>query len=138
MLNSFPQRAVNNDLLLRTYQEMLKGFSDDIICEICRRYVSGEVQDQHKAFAPSVAEFVQSARDLVATRAALKKSIYRQAPVESEPIQIKVARAKRNYEGRALLAKGLDLKQFAWKLQKGELPLTCEFVAVLGAVYANA
>lgn len=137
MLNSFPQRAVNPDLLLRTYEQALHGVSDDVICEICKRYVTGEISEQSLTFSPSVAEFTIAARDLIAVRAALRALPGREPEIPREPITARVARVRREYAGRKLLAEQIDLKKYAILVSRGELPIKSEFVAVLGAAYAQ-
>lgn len=62
MLNAFPQSAADLRGLLLTYDQALTGVSDQATCEAAQRFVTGDVKDQSRTFAPSVAEFVQEAR----------------------------------------------------------------------------
>jgi hypothetical protein len=62
MLNAFPQSPADLAALLLTYDEDLTGISDQAICETAQRYRRGDIPDQNKTFAPSIAEFVASAR----------------------------------------------------------------------------
>lgn len=67
-----------------TYDQALFGVSDQAICETAQRFTCGEVKDQSRAFAPSVAEFVQEAKRWAGlipfrNRPALP------APIRSEP-----------------------------------------------------
>lgn len=48
--------------MLRTYEAALDGVSPQAIAETAQRYVRGDIPDQNKTFAPSVAEFVTAAK----------------------------------------------------------------------------
>jgi hypothetical protein len=47
---------------LLTYDKALTGIEDRAIEEAAGRFISGDVKDQNRTFAPSVPEFVQEAR----------------------------------------------------------------------------
>lgn len=63
MLNSFPQQAAtDSETLLKTYSAVLRDVTSQAITEAAQRFICGDVKDQSRTFAPSVAEFVQEAR----------------------------------------------------------------------------
>lgn len=63
MLNSFPQQAAtDSETLLKTYSAVLRDVSSQAVTEAAQRFISGDVKDQSRTFAPSIAEFVQEAR----------------------------------------------------------------------------
>ena len=71
MLTGFPQSQADIMALLLTYDEDLTGISDQAIVETAQRYRRGDIPDQNKTFAPSIAEFVTSSRrqeEIVAIR----------------------------------------------------------------------
>lgn len=137
MLNSFPQRQGDPELLLRTFVEAMRGFGDQIVVDTAKRFVLGEVAGQSLTFAPSVAEFTNAARELVKVRVANGTPMIRQDEIPREPINARIDRVKRSYEGRACLASGIDHMTFAKMVQQKELPPDCEFVGLLGAAYQH-
>lgn len=72
MLNAFPQSGGDIELRLRTFEAALREIPDDAIIDACAQYVRGEVKEQDTRFAPSVAEFCNTARqcDAIATHKA--------------------------------------------------------------------
>jgi hypothetical protein len=134
-LNSFPQRAGNHDLLLRTFENALDGFTDEIICDTARKFVCGLVEGQSLTFAPSVAEFVKAARDLIEVRKAGTLT-YRGEELPREPINAKIARVRAQYANRQLIQDGISFDKWLEFSRKKNLPPNCEFVALLGAIYA--
>src|SRR5690349_14870866 len=84
MLNAFPQSAADLRGLLLTYDQALFGVSDQAICETAQRFTCGEVKDQSRTFAPSVAEFVQEAKRW-ASLIPFRNRPALPAPVRSEP-----------------------------------------------------
>lgn len=136
LLNSFPQRAANNDLLLRTFENALEGFSDEIICDTARKFVSGLIEGQSLTFSPSVAEFTKAARDLQEIRRAKAAVVFRGEEVPHEPINARIARVRASYAGRQLIAENVSHDKWLEMARKKNLPANCEFVALLSSVYA--
>lgn len=62
MITGFPQSAANAKVLLLTYEQALTAVGSQAICEAAARFRDGDVPDQSKDFAPSVARFVDEAR----------------------------------------------------------------------------
>jgi hypothetical protein len=63
MLNSFPQgQATDQELLLRTYEAVLRDVSSEAITETAERFSGNRVTGQSDTFAPSVAQFATEAR----------------------------------------------------------------------------
>lgn len=62
MLHAFPQSAADIRALLLTFDQALRGVSDQAITETAELYFSGRVPNQNTTFAPSVAEFCVEAR----------------------------------------------------------------------------
>lgn len=136
LLNSFPQRAGNHDLLLRTFEEALKDCADDIICDTARKFVGGLIDGQSLTFAPSVAEFTKAARDLAEVRRAKNALIYRGEEIPHEPINKRIARVRASYAGRTLIADNVTFDKWLELARKKGLPANCEFVGLLSSIYA--
>lgn len=72
MLNAFPQvQTADKRALLLSYDEDLRGISDQAIVETAQRYRSGGIPDQNDTFAPSIAQFRSAAirqMDIIAVR----------------------------------------------------------------------
>lgn len=47
---------------MATYEAALKDVASQAVIEAAQRFICGDVKDQSRTFAPSVAEFVQEAR----------------------------------------------------------------------------
>ncbi len=62
MLNAFPQSTADKRALLLTFDRALSDVSDQAISEAVDRFICGDVKDQSRTFAPSIAEFVQETR----------------------------------------------------------------------------
>lgn len=133
MLNSFPQRAGNLDLLLRTFEEALRGFGDEIVSAVAVKFTKGEVPSQSLTFAPSIAEFVNAARDQVKLRMI---ALPRAPELPREGLERRQDRLRRSYAGRAVLAENIDAKQFAEGAGRRDYPAGSEYVAALGIVFA--
>lgn len=136
LLNSFPQRAGNPDLLLRTFEDALSGIAEDIICDTARRFVTGQVEGQNLAFSPSVAEFTRAAKDLVEVRRARFAALPSPEIIPNEPIDRRVERVRCTYAGRKLIAENITYEKFKEMAASKSLPERCEFNGLLGAIYA--
>ena len=136
MINSFPQKTPNHDLLLRTYEEALRDTADAIVCEIAGRFTSGKVDGQSLTYAPSVAEFCHAARKLIELRVSLCMITDKRLPATHELVFATVNRAKNEYSGREPIAKNIDHFEFLKMVKRREIPPGSEFVAILRAVYA--
>lgn len=123
-------------MLLRAYEESLRGTADDIVVEIARRYTAGTVEGQHLTFAPSVAEFSASCRKLVDTRLAARAIPYREPEIAHEPILARQNRVRKQYSDRAILFENIDDHEFAAMVKRREIPAGSLYVAMLETVYA--
>jgi len=135
LLNSFPQRAGNPDLLLRTFEEALSGTPDEIVCEVARKFVKGEIEGQSLTFAPSVAEFTKAASRLVEIRKATTLQIERGEAVPREGISAKIERIRSQYAGRKPLAENISFEQYQQMVKAKQFPEGSFFVGALGNVY---
>lgn len=115
----------------------MRGFSDQIICDTARKFVMGQVAGQNLSFSPSVAEFVSAAQHLADLRKAQTLALPRGEVIHSEAIDRKVERVRCSYAGRELIASGINIEKFKEMAGKKELPDRCEYVGLLGEIYAE-
>jgi hypothetical protein len=140
MLNAFPQSAtVDRRALLLTFEEDLKAISDLAIVETAQRFRRGEIPDQNKTFAPSIAEFKTAAEnqmDLI-----LLRSRPRLAPPPERPrgplapFQIRQQRLLAENANRDVLFEGIGNDQWRKLSANREIPVGSKWVAALGIVY---
>lgn len=136
MLNAFPQRQGNHDLLLKTFEETLKEISTETICDTAKKFTMGEVENQNLAFAPSIAEFTAAAKKLAELRRAKLLMLPRGEEIPSEPIDRKINRVRCSYAGRQLIEGNCTLERFKQLAEAKKLPDRCEYVGLLGEIYA--
>lgn len=59
MLNVFPQSVGDADLGLKTYLAFLDQYPEELVVQACKRFLTGKVPGQNKAFAPSLPQFIE-------------------------------------------------------------------------------
>lgn len=134
MLNSFPQRAANTELLLRTYDDAMRTYPDNVVIDAAHRFTVGEIDGQSKTFAPSVAEFATAVRGISELRRA--QQIDRGVEIQNEPIMAKRARIEREFANRKVVCEVDNHRDFTDMVRRGKVPFGCEYVAILGKAFA--
>ena len=119
---------------MRSYEVSLNGIADDVVVEIASRYMSGRIPGQNFTFAPSVAEFSKTARDLIDARIAARSLPDRRPEIAHEPIHVRKNRVRKQFEDRQILEENLSHENWLKRLR--EFPLGSEYVAMLETVYA--
>lgn len=137
MINAFPQSAGNLKALLLTYEEDLTGVSDLAIVETAARYRRNEIPEQNRTFAPSVAEFVTSARNQHGIIEARQRPRLPPPPIRRGPLapfEVAKQQTLAKYAGRPVLVPDATLDQFRRMSRAGELPEGATWVAIIGIV----
>lgn len=136
MLNSFPQGSGNPDLTMGTYEAVLSSVSSQAIVDAAQRFTAGDVPDQNRAFAPSVAEFVQQARkqdEYLAAKA--RPRIPYSHTVERMPFMLRIEKKRAEYADRALLFTDVNFDTWKRLSREGQVPVGGVWVSSLGTVY---
>lgn len=123
---------------MKTYSAVLRDTSSQAIIEAAQRFVTGEVQDQSRTFAPSIAEFcveVRSRQEFidVRNRPRLAPPVYRKGPLA--PFEIKRQKALNEYADRAVLLEDINFDQWRRLSAEKAVPAGAIWVAALGIVY---
>lgn len=138
MLNSFPQNAGNPDLTMKTYEAVLADATSQAVVEAALRFTSGDVKDQSKKFAPSVAEFVEEVRRRqeyidVRNRPRLPAPTYTPGPLA--PFQVKRQKALAENAHLPVLVEDCTFDQFRHLSLTKQIPVGAKWVACLGTIY---
>jgi hypothetical protein len=139
MLNAFPASNSNPDLLMGTYESVLAGMSSQAVIEAAQRYTMGDVQGQSKTFAPSVAEFVQEARQRqeyidIKDKPRLPAPNYiSRGPLA--PFEIKRQQRLSQYGHLPVLATDVSYDQFRKLSAAREIPAGAVWVPILATVF---
>ena len=136
MLNAFPQRSGNPDLLLKTFEETLKDIPAAIICDTAKKFTMGEAENQNLAFSPSIAEFTAAAKKLAELRRSSALMLPRGDEIPTEPIDRKIQRVRASYASRELIESNCSIERFKQLCEAKKLPDRCEYVGLLGEIYA--
>lgn len=141
MLNAFPPTSDNFDLLLDTYAQQLEGLSTEAVELAVRRYLSGDVPEQSRKYAPTVPEFIQEARRCqevigIQSRPKLPKPVYRSSGMA--PFEIKMAKARAEHAHLPILFEDIGYDQWRKLCAERQIPTGAVWVACLGTVYGPA
>lgn len=136
MLNAFPQTAGDPDLALLTYRAALREFEPETIIRTAERFVTGKVPVVNKAFAPSIAEFCDEAREVAEYQAKAKQPASPPLTFVRATLFSRQERMRTRYADREVLLRDVDHKQYLKLIARKELPVGSTWVAALGIVYA--
>lgn len=124
---------------MKTYSAVLREASSLAITEAAQRFVTGEVRDQSRTFAPSVAEFCAEVRRRqefidVRNRPRLPAPpVYRKGPLA--PFEIQRQKALTEYADRPVLFEDISYDQWRRLSAEKAVPVGAIWVAALGIVY---
>ncbi|WP_146211827.1 hypothetical protein [Mesorhizobium loti] len=143
MLNGFPQTTENYDLLLDSYMQQLASLSTEAVVRAVRRYLSGDVPEQHMTFAPSVPEFVREARaseEYLRLLNAPKRPALEYHRGNLAPFEIMSNKRKAENANRPVLHEDVSVEQFRSFSAARQLPVGAKWVAgvIYGPVEANS
>lgn len=135
MLNSFPQGRDDKDVLLRTYEAILRDMPDGFIVDAAQRFTSGLVTGQSLEFAPAVAGFAAEVRRMNEARMELQRRSALPPPKPALcPVATIKARAEMEMADRRILAEDMTMDGF----KSNRWPPGAQYVAILGKVFAPA
>jgi len=101
MLSGFPaSAAIDPDMAIRAYLMAVEGIAQEAIARAARLFITGQVKDQNRDFAPSCAAFAEQCR-------------YQQASIDAE--RRPRIEAKPKVEGPRVAEWKLDLLNAALK-----------------------
>lgn len=137
MLNAFPQGNGNPDLMMGTYEAVLRDVTSQAVIEAAQRFTAGDVAGQNRTFAPSVAEFTQEARRVAEIKAAIARPRIAFVPKQSElaPFLVSQEKARAKYAGWTVFKDDVGYDQFRAMSRAREIPVGATWVAALGTVY---
>jgi hypothetical protein len=139
MQNSFAQTAANPDLTRDTYKLALEGLSSQAVIEAAHRFITGDVPDQSKTFAPSIAEFVTEARkrqEIIDTIA--RPRIAARGYVSTghlRPFDILRQKALTKFQDCPILHENISHAEFMALSKTGKIPVGAVWSAACNNVY---
>lgn len=136
MLNSFPQSAGDVELTFATYRAALDDFSEEAITKTCGRFVGGIVGGVNKAFAPSLAQFCEEAREVTETIRIMNQPRVAPPAVGRRPdLMAKAERQRAAHQNRRILAENVNHEMYLKMVKRRELAPGTRWVAALGIIY---
>jgi hypothetical protein len=136
MLNAFPTSKADPDLTLDTFEMATSGLSSQAVIEAAQRFTMGDVQGQSTTFAPSVAEFVEEARqrqeymDLKARPRLPAPSAY-----TGTPWHVRQEKARTKYRECPIIKENVSYDEFRKMSAAREIPVGGAWVAALATVF---
>lgn len=123
---------------MQTYEAVLRDVSSQAVTDAAKRFMNGDVPGQSKTFAPSVAEFVQEARNLeeyiaLRNRPRIPGHVYRPGPLK--PFEVRAEKARAENADRPVLFEDIGFDQFRKMCSDKNLPMGSKWVACLGTIY---
>lgn len=115
----------------------MRDVTSQAIIEAAQRFTAGDVPEQSRTFAPSVAEFVQQAR-FVAQVIPIRNSPRLSAPpspIEHTPIMMRAEKKRAEFADRQILHTDINFDQWKRISLGREVPVGSVWVALLGTVY---
>lgn len=136
MLNAFPMGNSNPDAMMGSYELALQGLCPTAVIEAARRFTLGDVQGQSKTFAPSIAEFVQEARQRqeyidIKALPKLPPPVYRHHT--GTPFYIRQEKTRTRYKDCAILAENVGIDEYRRRVR--EFPEGHAWIAAVATVY---
>lgn len=121
-----------------TYEAVLASATPEAVVDAAQRFTVGDVPDQSRKFAPSIAEFMQEVRRQeeyleIRARPRLPAPVYRPGPLA--PFQIAQNRARSEHAGREVLFENIDFDKWKRLSKDRMVPVGAVWVASLGTVY---
>lgn len=138
MLNGFPQTTENYRLLLDSYMQLLTDLSNEAVVRAVRRFLAGDVPDQHMTFAPSVPEFVREAKNCEQYLLALsspKRPALEYARGELAPFQRRLNKCRAENAHLPVLHENVTYEQFKTFSASKQIPIGAKWVASLGVIF---
>lgn len=115
-----------------------QGLSSLAVIEAAQRFVMGDVPDQSKTFAPSVAEFVQEARqrqEYIDLKAKPRLPAPRYFPGKLAPFQVRQQKRLSENSHLPVIFENVNSDQWRKLSAAKEVPTGAIWVASLGIVY---
>lgn len=112
--------------------------SDQAIIEAADRFVAGEVVDQSKKFAPSVAEFVEEAKrreEYLQIRQRPRLEAPKYTPGPKRPFEIAIEQARQRFRGRPIIAEDVSHGEFLRLSKTRQLPVGAVWCAALATIF---
>lgn len=125
-------------MLLRTYAAVLADHSSQSIIEAAQRFTLGDVKDQSRTFAPSVAEFVQEVRlrqEMIDLKARPRIEPPKYRPGRQSPFEIAYQKKLSENSHLSVLLENIGYDEFRRLSRAGQIPVGAKWVAALGIVY---
>lgn len=122
---------------METYRAVLDGVSFRSIIETASRFTSGDVKNQNRTFAPSIAEFVQEARRIETMYSAIDRPReYKAIPVFTRnPLTVRLERLRSDNAHREILFEDINFDKWRRLSAERMVPVGASWVAALGTVY---
>jgi hypothetical protein len=126
--------------MLDTFELATASLSPTAVIEAAQRFIMGDVREQSKTFAPSVAEFVAEARrrqEFIDAKTANSRSLPapRYFPGPLAPFQVRQQKRLAENAHLPVLFEKINSDQWRKMSLAREIPVGAKFVASLGIVY---
>lgn len=141
MLNSFPQTNQDYRLLLASLAQHCAHLSDHAIIEAADRFVAGEVAEQSKKFAPSIAEFVEEAKrrqEYIDLRSRPRLEAPKCVQRGTAPFETEVEKARQRFRGLPVIAENVSFEDFRRLSATKQIPAGAVWSAALATIFGPA
>lgn len=123
---------------LLAYEVGLQGVTDEAVCETAIRFLRGDVHNQNRAFAPSIAEFVHEAIGVMEVQRLRKQEqkpalSYRPGPLA--PYQITYQRKLAENAHLPVIKDNVSYDEWRRMSRAREIPTGAMWVSATGIVY---
>ncbi|TRD03813.1 hypothetical protein FJV76_14350 [Mesorhizobium sp. WSM4303] len=120
-----------------TYEAVLANMSSQAVIEAAQRFIMGDVSEQSKTFAPSIAEFVAEARrrqEFIDLKAKPRLPAPRYFPGPLAPFQVRQQKRLAENAHLPILFENISYDQFRKMSAAKEIPVGATWCS-LGIVY---